>query len=537
MKTIRRLIIATLSLAILMSSLAIFGACGSHQEVVDDESTIQVQILEGGYGKEWFNKCCNAFKQKHPEVNFDITWDLAYGGAETILKAGPNVTKTDLFFGGELVIKFALYGDSFLRGYDCIFEDLSEVYNSKIEGENITIKEKMIEGFADAYSLKTENSNGTTTKYYCFPWVTGVMGLVYNATQFEQMGLRVPRTTDELFDVTCKTIKDNGKIPFVASKDNTYDYSLWDVWQTQYYSIEGMDLYWQCKVKDNSDALVYSEDARKGIGELRYLSAIEKMLSPEYGNMHPNVNTLTFTQAQAQLLLGNAMMYYCGDWLESEMKNSRGNGDTLKYMKTPILSGIIDKTPTINDDLTLRAVISYIDGEDGVSVPAGVSEEDIAYIRQARDIESLATHQAAYIPAYAKAKEKAKEFLKFLATEEAIKICLDETGGSSLPFKLDGSKGYNVHSDSARWNSYSEFIKSKYEMLDSVKQSPLDKNTYPLNLFGALKINNNAYALSYAKFTAKNPKDRITAQQIYNDRKTFFTYEKLMTALERAGIV
>ena len=351
------------------------------------------------------------------------------------------------------------------------------------------------------------------------------------------MGLRVPRTTDELFDVTCATIKDNGKVPFVASKENTYDYSLWDVWQTQYYSIEGMDLYYQCKVEDDSGALVYSEEARKGVGELHYLSAIEKMLSPTYGNMHTNVNTLTYTQAQAQLLLGNAMMYYCGDWLENEMKNSKGNGDVLKYMKTPILSGITDKTPTINDDLTLRAVVSYIDGEAGATVPAGVSEEDIAYIRKARGVESIGNFQSAYIPVYAKAKGMAKEFLKFLATDEAIKICLDKTGGSSLPFKLDGSMGYDLKSDSARWDSYSEFIKSKYAMLEQTKQSPLDKNTYALNLFGALKVNSNAYSLSYAKFTAKNSADRITAQQIYNDRLTFFTYEKLMTALERAGII
>ena len=74
-------------------------------------------------------------------------------------------------------------------------------------------------------------------------------------------------------------------------------------------------------------------------------------------------------------------------------------------------------------------------------------------------------------------------------------------------------------------------------MLEQTKQSPLDKNTYALNLFGALKVNSNAYSLSYAKFTAKNSADRITAQQIYNDRLTFFTYEKLMTALERAGII
>ena len=76
------------------------------------------------------------------------------------------------------------------------------------------------------------------------------------------------------------------------------------------------------------------------IGEFYIADTIEKMIGVRYGNMHGNVNTMTYTQAQAQMLLGNAMMYVCGDWLENEMKAQKGNGETLKYMKTPIISGI-----------------------------------------------------------------------------------------------------------------------------------------------------------------------------------------------------
>ena len=77
----------------------------------------------------------------------------------------------------------------------------------------------MVEGYVSTYSLKDENG---TTKYYSYPWIAGVLGIVYNATQFEAMNLRVPRTTDELFDVTCKKIKDEGKVPFVSSKVNLF---------------------------------------------------------------------------------------------------------------------------------------------------------------------------------------------------------------------------------------------------------------------------------------------------------------------------
>ena len=222
-------------------------------------------------------------------------------------------------------------------------------------------------------------------------------------------------------------------------------------------------------------------------------------------------------------------MYVCGDWLENEMKNQKGNGDVLKYMKTPILSGIIEKTPSIENDDVLREVVSYVDGEI-TEKPAGVTDEDVAYIREARKIEGLGTHQAAYIPAYSSSKAIVKEFLKYLATDEAIKICLDATGGSSVPLK------YDIRSDSARWNALSPFMQTKYDMLENA-QVPVNKNEFRLQVFGALKLNSAGVAADYTAFASKNPADRNTAQEYYDDRLSYFTRDMLDAALRRANLI
>ena len=507
-----------------LTTLFPLASCGK-DPIANDENTIEYQLKEGGYGLEWFNQATAKFKELHPEVNFVKSKKASnYGEAKTLLSAGPDVTTCDLFMGSEPVMEYALYGDSLLSGYDCVLEDLTDVYEATVDG--VKIKDKMVEGYVKAYSL-TQNG---TTKYYAYPWISGVLGIVYNATQFGQMGLRVPRTTDELFDVVCVTIKNNGKTPFVDTKSPTYVDYITRVWTNQYATVAGQEMKLDGKVYDeDAGKYVYSEEAFKGKEVLYVADAREKMTGVRYGNMHKNVNTMTFTQAQAQLLLGEGLMYVCGDWLENEMKAQKGNGDTLKYMKTPIISGIIDKTPSIPNDEVLREVVSYVDGETTVA-PAGVTEPDIEYIRNARKIEYLTEFQSAYIPSYASAKGMAKEFLKFLATDEIVKICLDTTGGSSVPVK------YDIRSDETRWNALSPFMQSKYDLLESA-QMTADPRKSRLQVFGSLKLNNTGIASNYTAYASKNPADRNTAQEYYEDRLSYFTRAMLDAALQRAGLL
>ena len=157
----RKKIALMLVVAMGVSAMGSLVACGP-EKVANDENTIEIKLFEGGYGLEWFDRLCAAFKEKHPEVNFVVDHELAYGDAKTILSAGPNVTTTDLFMGSEPVMKYVLYGGSVVSGYDCALEDLSDVYASTVEGEDITIADKMVDGFEEYYKMTIENEDGTS---------------------------------------------------------------------------------------------------------------------------------------------------------------------------------------------------------------------------------------------------------------------------------------------------------------------------------------------------------------------------------------
>lgn len=68
------------------------------------------------------------------------------------------------------------------------------------------------------------------------------------------------------------------------------------------------------------------------------------------------------------LVMGQGVFMANGDWFDNEMRSfcegleqTQGYCDTVKLMKTPVISSIIDQTPTIENDAELSALISAID--------------------------------------------------------------------------------------------------------------------------------------------------------------------------------
>ena len=130
----------------------------------------------------------------------------------------------------------------------------------------------------------------------------------------------------------------------------------------------------------------YDENMVKYEGFLKALEFFEEMLKPANGYTHSKSVDFTFMDMQGQFLGGQALMTINGDWLEREMINNYPNAQ-IKMMKTPVLSSVIEKCDTINDDddATLSAVIAAID--NGATSYAGVSETDFAYIAEARNMQ------------------------------------------------------------------------------------------------------------------------------------------------------
>ncbi len=498
----------SLILALLMGATA-FGAVGcGGKKTANNESTVEVSIFSGGWGIDWMKEAEKNYEAANPDIDIVVKEELLLGKIDSAVKAGPDITTTDLFVPSDIVSGLILSGGSILSGYDVIFEPLDEVYDYKPDGVT-SVRDKMT---ARALANATyENVAEGKTHEYVLALGGGGSGILYNKTKFDELDIVVPRTTDELYDVTCKKINevfataDRTKAAFTDSIKTAYSQYMLDVWWAQYETVDGVIDYWNGRYRENG-LEKYGPKVFEQKGRLYALEAYEKMLNPEYKNNHTNINSMNYMQAQQQLFNGNCLMMVNGSWLENEMKirSESTSTDTLVFMKTPIISAIREKTPSITSDEVLREVISFVDGEIQTK-PEGVTDADVEIIKKARNVRYHGSSTGMFIPAYSNAKAATKEFMKYLCSTEFAQIYYEKTGGDLVHFNADVTDTSNA----------SAFMKSVYENLDVKMEGTPDPYKYPMAcLGGMLRFPGTTGIPSW--FSSNNSADRMTAQQIYD---------------------
>lgn len=503
--------------ALALTAIATFSLASCGKKVSDDANTLEIYTYLGGYGDEFIRKSAEEFQKLHPEVTIEISGDSTPDKVNTKLTSGPKNNTTDLMFAGESFFKVLDQGPNALKGYDCVLEPLDDVYNHKING--VTIEEMFNESYLKESQFKVNGEK----HYYTFSWADSLTGLVYNHTKFEKENLEVPLTTDMMLEMADKVKTDENR-PFISSTSVGYYEYLREILHIQYEGIDNYENFY--RGVDNGR---YSKDIFKQKGRLYSLEVIEQIVSDKYKRSNDRINTLTYPQAQTKFLTGEGYIMPNGDWLENELKSINENNkdpQDFRMMKTPILSKIIEKTPSIKDDATLREVIKYVD-KTITEKPSGVTDEDIEYINQARHyIYSLGLNHNAVIPVYATAKELAKEFLKFLCTPEGIKIYQQETSGNSLPLKAK----YTINEEI--YNNLSNFQKSKYDIISNGK---FGRRSFPLVYKGGLgpyvgERKSPEVVLGVKGNTA------MTAKQIYDAEINYYTDSVWNAMLTKAGI-
>lgn len=137
------------------------------------------------------------------------------------------------------------------------------------------------------------------------PFSTNANGIMYNRQLFEEMGLTVPETWDELLAVAQK-VKDEGKIPFYF----TYK----DDWQTVLpfnalaSNLEGIEFYLQRR----EDQVTFAD---------RYREVAEKQLAlMDYG--HGDNFGKSYADGNRDFARGESVMYIQGTWAIPEIRKS-----------------------------------------------------------------------------------------------------------------------------------------------------------------------------------------------------------------------
>lgn len=435
-------------LALALTGVLVTGCmtgCGVGKTTKDSkkgESTTDIQISywRAGLDNLWLNAVIDGFHDKHPEyhVYYNETADL------TASKAAYGMADVDTV---DLYMTTSDYDTSYL-------EPLNDVLETTIEGESKSIKEK----FSSSYLALEEFSDGN---YYNLTFGGGLVGFVYNSELFEQAGIdQLPRTTDELA-LVCANLADQNIVPLCHFQNGGYYWQMNELWYAQY---EGIDAYYDFYENPSKEKMLKKD------GRYEVLKVNEKILTPEY--VMPGSNAENHITIQTKFLSGRAAMMVNGSWLSSEMLNS-DKINNFAMMRTPVISSITDKLATVKNDQELRKLIDaidsvldevkkeedYKDGENYIVNGKAITAEDWTYVKKARSMmfENY-SEQSCFIPKYSNAKEGAKEFLRYLYSDEGYRIYM-ETINLKMPLSL--SEG---NADTSKWNS---FMQNQAKLFDT----------------------------------------------------------------------
>lgn len=530
-----------LSIALALSSCLAVGC--QKEETPDTDQTLQVYVFQAGYGTKWCTDMLDLFKeqdwvkQKYPNLVIPKpTENDVSTFAESRLSAGETGNPYDLMFAVNLEYNTGPNGD---------FLDLTEVvYNSKVPGEGEMLwKDKSLESYNESNTY-IDPTDLSTKKQYLTSWAGGMNTILYNETKLMQFTDKLPNTTDELLSI-CANVKanegqNNDKYnlgySFMEYGTGSYFVHMFPIYWAQYEGLTNYKNFW-----NGIDNNRYSKGVFDQKGRLYALEVMEELLDADTAYLTRSAPNYEFMQAQTLFLQGNGLFFCNGDWFDNEMRTIReqivqenGRIDTFKTMRMPIISELGVKLGIT--DAELSAIVDYVDGtietEPTFTSTKGLTKtEVIDAVREARTVvHSLGPNHQAGIPHYAKGKEVAIDFLRFMATDIAQESYIKSTGGASLPFKYK-LKEKNID----LYNSLGTMQQTRHDYFSSDKYEvyTLPSNrAFPLFQYGGLKaFTREEY------FTDFFAADKTwTAQKYFDTTKEAWTDVKWNNALSLAGL-
>lgn len=467
------------------------GSETSNKEGGNSETDIEIGYWRSGLGTVWLDAMIAAFEAKYPQYN--VYYNESAQPTAVVASYGNDIDTTDLYMC--------------LKDYETSqMEPLNDILNQTVDGENKTIGEKI----SPSYLELEKDRDGNV---YQLTYGGGVLEIVYNKTMFEDAGIKVePRTTKELSEA-CDTLYNSGYVPLCHFNPAGYWEFITEAWFEQY---NGKDYYMNTfySPEEPSIDVLKAKD-----GRYEALKVYESIITSDYVASGSNSKAHTIVQTEF-LKNDSAAMMVNGSWMAYEMSSVEGV-DNFKTMRTPVISSITDKLTTVKKESELRKVISAIDsvlnGEkeledykdgdtyqvEGMSITAA----DWDYVYAARTtIASNYSGESMYIPNYAVGKEGAKEFIKFMYSDEGYKIY---TGELHLTLPLSLSEG---ELDTSEWSA---FEIEQYNILNEATQIATDYIMSKHDIFAVGGAKSFAGYTYINKFCSNNSADKQNADEVW----------------------
>ena len=444
-----------------------FTACGGDgfvdeqgNKVSDPAKVVEIALYNSGAGRVWLDDLIKAYQEKNPGYAFSVVESGSTDTFYNTIESGARANSFDLYF---------TYGPRFRQYFDGpkkgdYLENLNDVYSAKVDGDDKSIADKIPDSMKSTLQV-----NGN---YYAGYWQASACGLLYNKAEFDahsswkqDTATGLPNTTDQLASFSM-AIYEDGKTPYTHFP--AYTEFLWAVWWEQYQgegsykSFWSKDYYEYFNAMNNGTWNTNADYVHKGVNKA--LETLYSIVTPE-GYTMKGSNTLTMSEVQTKFVQGDAMMMVNGGWLETELaKNPTGvqvKGTQIQFMKAPVISSIVE---TLEDtsmmDEELSAIIDWIDGGKTGEKP-DASDNDIARIEYARNVAyTTGPEMFTFVPSYAEGKGAAKEFLKFMYSNEGAEIYLKAT--KYLP------PWYVGNADAINTSDWTPFAKSHLQLQRSV---------------------------------------------------------------------
>ena len=436
--------------------------------VTDQSKILDISIWNSGYGVKWINALANQYKQDHPGVAININEKFDQNDFNNSIQAS-NTNKTDIYFN---------YAPNYLDKKEFI-EPLDDLLAQTVEGESLTIGQKFGEKTLSALSIK---ENGQT-KTYALTYGSGVTGIVYNAVKFEEYGLTVPKTSNQLMrlllqiqeETPYKGVDENNLPITYAPMCHVSGYSsyLATNWWLQYDGAEEFNKFFTFESISENETFKASSD-KKDISYLKNEVMSEGMqigLQTLYDTISPQGVTASWSGDAYSTIQYNfikndhALLYVCGGWLETELEKTDGFDmsafNKFKMMPIPVLSDIAYKL-SLGDEATESDLVALIDYVDGVTTekPSWATDADVKLVSDARFASTGQTSSATVVvPKYSKAIELAKDFLKYMYSDAGLKL-FAETQRTCLNVTPSDANLY-ANIDKSTWSTFS---KSMYDL-------------------------------------------------------------------------
>lgn len=528
-------------------------------------------IIEAFKQEQWV-------KDKYPNLNIPKPEArVNQGSATQRVIAGAKSNTADLLFGTTTATGWIYRSDEESSNFEELSDVYNSEVPGET---GVIFKEKMlpsIRSWVEQPDLSKADTDPDAKVYHVFPWINGYIGMLYNKDNLDKLlgkdNYTMPRTTDEWMEMVRSIIKvqkdkgldntDNAFInPFIYAPV-MYWGAIVSTWWAQYETRSGYEKYFLGTARINGrDQL--SPKVLEQKGKLRSFQTIESFVGAPGIDGEAGTEEIydkvdedsfkaqnTFDRIQVKYINGQGVFMPNGDWFDLEMRNAveAGKGSDITYMQLPIISAVSEKlsyykagdtvfdknadgttkegdaTRKVYDEL-LRKLVDHVDGKcdknevEALYTAKGKSidrlDADIEHIREARHLMAPVEGHEAFIPSYATAKDIAKDFLRFMATDKAIRIFAESTKGCSTAFSYDV-----IAQNPDLYDTFTDIQKQRLSMVQNGGISMPVKASYRLAMLGGLDMSRYPSGSIEVNFSSES--GRKTAEEMVNYDINYYT--------------